>query len=150
MLSETAERKVVRSYRYLQALSKIFVADNGFEKKFRLLSASDFKELKVGSSSYKKASLIIYYKKNSFNQSRIGLSVPKKIGKSHDRNRLKRLMREFFRTSEYKFLGYDILLVVSWSRNLIPESAEVKEAMLLKNLKEYFHYLYDEKNRVPR
>lgn len=149
-LSETAERKVVRSYRYLQALSKIFVADNGFEKKFRLLSASDFKELKVGSSSYKKASLIIYYKKNSFNQSRIGLSVPKKIGKSHDRNRLKRLMREYFRTSEYKFLGYDILLVVSWSRNLIPESAEVKEAMLLKNLNEYFHYLNEEKNRVSR
>lgn len=126
------------------------MADNGFEKKFRLLSASDFKELKVGSSSYKKASLIIYYKKNSFNQSRIGLSVPKKIGKSHDRNRLKRLMREFFRTSEYKFLGYDILLVASWSRNLIPESAEVKEAMLLKNLNEYFHYLNEEKNRVSR
>ena len=148
MLSETAERKVARSCRYLQALSNIFVADNSFEKKFRLLSASDFSELKVGSSSYKKASLIIYYKKNSFNQSRIGLSVPKKIGKSHDRNRLKRLMREFFRTSEYKFLGYDILLVVSWSRNLIPEAADIKEAMLLKNLNEFFHYLNDEKARA--
>ena len=126
------------------------MADNGFEKKFRLLSASDFSELKVGSSSYKKASLIIYYKKNSFNQSRIGLSVPKKIGKSHDRNRLKRLMREYFRTSPYKFLGFDILLVVSWSRNLIPETEDVKEAMLLKNLKEFFHYLEDEKQRAKQ
>ena len=126
------------------------MADSGFEKKFRLLSASDFSELKVGSSSYKKASLIIYYKKNSFNQSRIGLSVPKKIGKSHDRNRLKRLMREFFRTSNYKFLGYDILLVVSWSRNLLPESSEVKEATLLKNLREYFNFLEDEKLRTSK
>ncbi len=124
------------------------MVDNGFEKKFRLLSASDFRELKVGSSSYKKASLIIYYKKNSFNQSRIGLSVPKKIGKSHDRNRLKRLMREYFRTSDYKFLGHDILLVVSWSRNLIPEPVEVKESMLLKNLNEFFHFLNDEKART--
>ena len=123
------------------------MADCRFEKKFRLLSARDFDELKVGSSSYKKAALIVYYKKNSYNQSRIGLSVPKKIGKSHDRNRLKRLMREFFRTSPYKFLGYDILLVVSWSRNLLPESTETKEAMLLKNLNEYFHYLEDQKLR---
>lgn len=123
------------------------MADCGFEKKFRLLSARDFDELKVGSSSYKKAALIVYYKKNSYNQSRIGLSVPKKIGKSHDRNRLKRLMREFFRNSPYKFLGYDILLVVSWSRNLLPESSEVKEATLLKNLNEYFHFLEDLKLR---
>lgn len=123
------------------------MADCGFEKKFRLLSARDFDELKVGSSSYKKAALIVYYKKNSYNQSRIGLSVPKKIGKSHDRNRLKRLMREFFRTSPYKFLGYDILLVVSWSRNLLPESSEVKEATLKKNLNEYFNFLEDQKLR---
>jgi ribonuclease P protein component len=123
------------------------VADFGFEKKFRLLSARDFEELKVGSSSYKKAALIVYYKKNSFNQSRIGLSVPKKIGKSHDRNRVKRLMREFFRTSPYKFLGTDILLVVSWSRNLMPATSEVKEEMLLKNLNEFFHYLSDDKKR---
>ena len=123
------------------------MADCGFEKKFRLLSARDFDQLKIGSSSYKKAALIVYYKKNSFNQSRIGLSVPKKIGKSHDRNRLKRLMREFFRTSPYKFLGFDILLVVSWSRNLIPQSSEVKEEMLIKNLHEYFNYLEDEKLR---
>lgn len=123
------------------------MADNKFEKKFRLLSASDFEELKVGSSSYKKASLIVYYKKNSFNLSRIGLSVPKKIGKSHDRNRLKRLIREFYRVSPYKFLGYDILFVVSWSRNLLPESTEIKEEILHKNLREFFSFLEDEKLR---
>lgn len=123
------------------------MADNKFEKKFRLLSASDFEELKVGSSSYKKASLIIFYKKNSFNLSRIGLSVPKKIGKSHDRNRLKRLIREFYRVSPYKFLGYDILFVVSWSRNLLPESTETKEEVLHKNLREFFSFLEDEKLR---
>lgn len=123
------------------------MADSGFEKKFRLLSASDFRELKVGSSSYKKASLIIYYKKNSFNQSRIGIAVPKKIGKAHDRNRLKRLIREFFRTSDYKFLGYDILIVVSWSRNLVAETEQVKEEILAKNLREFFSFLEDEKLR---
>ncbi len=117
--------------------------DGRFEKKFRLLSARDFDELKVGSSSYKKASLIIYYKKNSFNLSRIGLSIPKKIGKSHDRNRLKRIIREYYRLSPYKFLGYDILFVISWNKSLAPEPMKFKEEMILRNLKEYFHFLED-------
>ncbi len=114
------------------------MADGRFEKKFRLLSASDFSELKVGSLSFKKASVIIYYKKNSFNQSRIGLSVTKKLGKAHDRNRLKRILREYFRTSPYKFLGFDILLVVSWTRSLATQPQELKEAALLKHIEEFF------------
>jgi ribonuclease P protein component len=117
------------------------VVDSGFDKKFRLLSASDFSELKVDSLSFKKPSLIIYYKKNSFNQSRIGLSVPKKIGKAHDRNRLKRIIREYFRQSQYKFLGADILVVVSWTRLLSSENQDVKEQTLLKNLEEFFQHL---------
>lgn len=117
------------------------MADSRFEKKFRLLSASDFSELKVDSLSFKKPSLIIYYKKNPFNQTRIGLSVPKKIGKAHDRNRLKRLIRESFRQSNYKFLGADVLFVVSWNRSIIGESQEFKETMLLKNIEEFFIHL---------
>lgn len=112
-----------------------------FEKKFRLLSAGDFSKLKVDSLSYKKPSLIIYYKKNPYNQTRIGLSVTKKLGKAHDRNRLKRLIREYFRQSSYKFLGADILFVVSWNRSLLNESQEVKEQTLLKNLDEFFIHL---------
>ena len=117
------------------------MADSRFEKKFRLLSAKDFSELKVDSFSFKKPSLIIYYKKNLFNQTRIGLSVPKKIGKAHDRNRLKRLIREFFRQSEYKFLSCDILFVVSWNRSIIGESQDFKEQTLLKNIDDFFIYL---------
>ncbi len=116
-------------------------ADKKFEKDFRLLSASDFSELKVDSLSFKKPSLIIYYKKNSFNQTRIGLSVPKKIGKAHERNRLKRLIREYFRQSQFKFLGTDILFVVSWNRSLQNEAEDVKEQTLLKNIDEFFSYL---------
>ena len=123
------------------------MADSRFEKFFRLLSANDFEELKVGSRSYKKPSLIVYFKKNSLGKSRIGLSVPKKIGKSHDRNRLKRLMREFFRQSPYKFLGHDILLVVSWTRSLASLPDREKESVLLKNLQEFFWFLEDEVGR---
>lgn len=114
------------------------MADCRFEKKFRLLSASDFSLLKVNSLVFKKPALIVYYKKNAFNQTRIGLSVPKKIGRAHDRNRIKRLLREFFRQSPYKFLGVDLLIVVSWNRSLATEAEDIKEEVLLKNINEFF------------
>lgn len=114
------------------------MADCRFEKKFRLLSASDFSLLKVNSLVFKKPSLIVYYKANAYNQTRIGLSVPKKIGRAHVRNRLKRLLREFFRQSPYKLLGTDLLIVVSWNRSLANESDSLKEEMLLKNVNDFF------------
>ena len=117
------------------------MADCRYEKKFRLLSASDFSKLKVDSLSYKKPSLIVYFKKNPYHQSRIGLSVPKKLGKAHDRNRLKRIIRDYFRKSQYKFLGSDILFVVSWNKSIISEDVAVKERVLLKNLEEFFIHL---------
>lgn len=123
------------------------MTDRGFEKLFRLLSVRDFSELKVDSFSFKKPSLIIYYKRNSLNQTRIGLSVPKKIGKSHDRNRLKRILRETFRTSNYKYLGFDILIVVSWNRSIISESQDFKEQSLKNNLDEFFIYLKKQLDR---
>ncbi len=117
------------------------MAECRFEKQFRLLSASDFSELKVGSLSLKKSSVIIYFKKNSFNRTRIGISVPKKLGKAHDRNRLKRLIREQFRQSPFKFLGYDILFVVSWARHLSETPAEEKEFLLKKHMEDFFKHV---------
>lgn len=42
----------------------------------------------------------------------MGISVKKKFGKAHSRNRIKRLIREFFRTNREKFfIGYDYLVM---------------------------------------
>ena len=117
------------------------MADCRFEKKFRLLSARDFSNLKVGSQSFKKPTAIIYYKKNSLNLTRIGLSVPKKIGNSVMRNRYKRLVRELFRLSSAKYLGYDILFVVSWSRAVAPYSEVEKQNLLLTHVSEFLRFL---------
>lgn len=120
------------------------MADSRFEKHFRLLSAKDFSELKIQSSLFKRPALIVYFKQNQFNQSRIGISVPKKIGKANVRNRLKRIIREFFRISPHKYLGFDVLLVVSWSRSVVDKSFESKEAILLDNLQQFFNSLHKE------
>lgn len=66
---------------------------------------------------------------------RIAFSVTKKVGKANVRNRVKRLLKESFRQSEYKFRGMDILFVVSPNLFKKVESKELAESYLLNSFK---------------
>ena len=86
-----------------------------FSKSQRLLKAEDFFYLKEGSFCLKAPNLIVYAKKSRLGSplTRIGISVSKKVGKSCQRNRLKRIIRESFRLSDICDLGFDLLFVVN-------------------------------------
>jgi ribonuclease P protein component len=90
-------------------------ADNGFDKSYRLLSADDFSYLRKDSKNFNHKWMRVYYKPSRINssKSRIGISVTKKVGKANIRNLCKRQVREFFRSSDYKELGLDLLVLVS-------------------------------------
>ena len=56
---------------------------------------------------------------NGIDQARLGLAVPKKhISKAVDRNRLKRIIREGFRTRKRQLAGKDIVVVVKSSLDI--------------------------------
>ena len=56
--------------------------------------------------------LVLYARKNREGINRVGITVSKKLGKAHIRNRIRRRLREIYRLSEEKFLpGWDIVLV---------------------------------------
>ncbi|OFZ23437.1 MAG: ribonuclease P protein component [Bdellovibrionales bacterium RIFOXYA1_FULL_36_14] len=88
---------------------------NSFSKDFRLLKPRDYENLKNERLVIRRKFLSAYYKKSKIDseQTRIGISVSRKVGKSNFRNLLKRLIRENFRTSVFKNLGKDISFVVS-------------------------------------
>ncbi len=87
---------------------------NGYEKYHRLLKACDFSFLKLESKMLSAPWIRVFYCPSRLKKedTRIGFSVTKKVGKAHDRNRLKRLLKEAFRQSPYKHLGLDALFVV--------------------------------------
>ena len=56
--------------------------------------------------------LVLYARKNRTTQNRVGITVSKKLGKAHVRNRTRRRIREVYRLNEEKFQpGWDIVVV---------------------------------------
>lgn len=80
----------------------------------------------------RKKSLLLYFKKNNLNNSRLGISVSKKFGKAVRRNYFKRIIRDEFRKSQYKDDCFDIL-VVSNNRFFIRDQVITSKERLIVN-----------------
>jgi len=56
--------------------------------------------------------LVVYARRNRLGANRVGITVGKKLGKAHIRNRTRRRIREVYRLNEKRFLpGWDIVVV---------------------------------------
>ena len=56
--------------------------------------------------------LVLYARRNRAGTNRVGITVSKKLGKAHIRNRIRRRLREIYRLNEAQFQpGWDIVLV---------------------------------------
>ncbi len=111
---------------------------NLYLKDLRLLSKADFDYLKIDSKRKDYSLMRVYYKKSLKNTgvTRIGISVSRKVGNAVKRNRLKRIIREIFRTSNYKNSGLDLLFSIS--PQIIKKSKEEGEKILINELRGFF------------
>ena len=74
--------------------------------------------------------LVLYARKNRLGVNRVGITVSKKLGKAHVRNRIRRRLREVYRLHEEAFApGWDIV-VVARSRALEAGFDKLTEAYL--------------------
>ena len=56
--------------------------------------------------------MVLYARKNRTGTNRVGITVSKKLGKAHIRNRVRRRLREVYRIHEDRFQpGWDIVVV---------------------------------------
>lgn len=79
------------------------MGSESFGKKERLLKRWQYKEVYDQGRRVNKGSLVIYGLKNGLSYTRLGISVPKKVGTAVNRNRIKRRVREVFRKNKCRF-----------------------------------------------
>ena len=91
---------------------------NAFPKDFRLRNAAEFRKVYDGGAKRVSRSFVLFALRNGLEHSRFGLTTPRKLGKAHDRNRVKRRVREILRTS-LKVIpsGFDFVLNPRQSAN---------------------------------
>lgn len=74
---------------------------------------------------------VLYARKNRTQTNRLGITVSKKLGKAHIRNRVRRRFREIYRLNEHRLRpGWDIVLVAR-SRAVEAPFGKLTEAFLL-------------------
>lgn len=82
-------------------------------KNERIRKTSEFKRIFSEGKRYQTENFLIILHPNQYERRRLGIVVSKKIGKAVVRNRIKRLLREFFRLNKPKFPeSSDLLFVV--------------------------------------
>lgn len=78
---------------------------------------------------------VLYYRKNRFNKTRLGITTGKKLGNAVTRNRARRIIREAYRNVQNSLIsGYDIVIVARISATTKKEY-EI-ERVLRENLPE--------------
>ena len=65
-----------------------------------LRNAREFKVVYERGAKRVSRSFVVFVLSNGLAESRFGLTTPRKLGKAHDRNRIRRRIREILRTAE--------------------------------------------------
>ena len=82
------------------------------KKEYRVKKSQDFDNIIRKKQSFANKQFVIYYQENKLDHMRLGISVSKKLGKAHERNKLKRYVRESFKTRKVFLKNYDIIIIV--------------------------------------
>ncbi len=83
----------------------------GFPKHERLLNRSDFVRISGQGEKIHSANFIILWDRSSGGGVRIGITVSGKVGNAVVRNRVKRLVREFYRLNKPLFVPADYNII---------------------------------------
>ena len=104
-----------------------------FNNTYGIKKDSDFRKIYQKGKSLADRNLVIYTMKNRSDNTRIGISISKKVGKAHERNRIRRCIKEAYRLNidSRVATGYDLVFIARI--NAADKEYRCKSANIMKN-----------------
>ena len=97
------------------------MSSNTYTKKERLLKRIEYVRLSNSEKKIHSSHFIVVTGTNRLKRTRIGITVTKRVGNAVTRNRIKRLVREFFRNNKNKIKeNLDINIIAKMSVKSVP------------------------------
>jgi ribonuclease P protein component len=122
----------VRSYLKMEACPLRFY----FTKADRILKRGEYLALSKSGKKVQNTEFIAYFLPARHSPSRLGVTVTKKVGQAVERNRIKRIVREFFRINRHCLSG-------RWDINIIAkrQSAGIRSEKAYRSLQKIFELI---------
>ena len=118
LFSELVGRKAGRYW--APRLSGQAVANYGLPPRARLRNSREFRSVFSKKQKTSDRLFVVYFLKNSLDRSRVGITVSRKVStRAVKRNRVKRLIRESFRTHQFTGDGLDIVVIAQRATTLV-------------------------------
>ncbi|MET1218252.1 MAG: ribonuclease P protein component [Glaciecola sp.] len=88
------------------------MGDYSFPRELRLLTPAHFSNVFADATAAPSKHVTLLAKKNTNKYPRLGITIAKnRVRKAHDRNRLKRIIRESFRQHQHFLPNIDIIVI---------------------------------------
>lgn len=100
-----------------------------FRKKERIRKSSEFGEIFNKGFKINLKNFLIIKNPNDLNLRRLGISVSKKVGRAVKRNKIKRWIREFFRTHKSLIPPIDLLIIVKKGSEPLKDYSQICEEL---------------------
>jgi len=123
--------------------------DERFPKGLRLRRRREFLSVQRSHHRFVTSHFIVYARRAAADAQRIGITVSRKVGKAHDRNRVKRLVREAFRRNRSHLpMGLSVVFVARQGRPAM--AYEAVQTELVTAFKELKTQVYQSRSKKRR